>query len=124
MVERRTGPSHTITTAEHTDHDMLSHCIHCLYFGDNVRQSEFKRNEKHEAWSDILSVIIRTSHSFYLSQPPNAGFYGDTGSLKIVSAPINLSTENIYMSIFCHVTVVKEYKFSRFNREFSVYSFC
>ena len=71
-----------------------------------------------------ISVIIRTSHSFHLSQPPNAGFYGDTGSLKIVSAPINLSNENIYMSIFCHVTVLKEYKFSRFNREFSVYSFC
>ena len=71
-----------------------------------------------------ISVIIRTSHSFHLSQPPNAGFYGDTGSLKIVSAPINLSNENIYMSIYCHVTVVKEYKFSRFNREFSVYSFC
>ena len=57
-----------------------------------------------------IPVIIRTSHSFHLSQPPNAGFYGDTGSLKIVSAPINLLNENIYMSIFCHVTVVKEYK--------------
>ena len=49
----QTGPGRTITT-EHTDHDMLSRCIHSLYFGDNICLFDIENSyETHEAWSAL-----------------------------------------------------------------------